>query len=81
MVMGVGIPTPINLVGRARFEREVFNRISPSRLVTVGLLILLFPALLWASALVVLASGTLVLGGAALADARGAWGKPPEPAT
>ncbi|MFE9658072.1 low temperature requirement protein A [Micromonospora sp. NPDC006431] len=69
----------VYMVGRSRFEHEVFGRVSPSRLVAIGALVLLFPALLWASPLVVLAAAGVVLTGVALADARRAWGKPPEP--
>ncbi|TCB90072.1 low temperature requirement protein A [Micromonospora zingiberis] len=67
------------MVGRSRFEYEVFNRVSPSRLVAIGLLLVLVPALLRTPTLVALAASATVLTGVALADARRAWGKPPEP--
>ncbi|MEU3456097.1 low temperature requirement protein A [Micromonospora sp. NPDC006766] len=78
LVVILGGPV-VYLVGRSRFEHEVFNRVSPSRLVAIGLLLTLIPALLWAPPLVALASAGLVLTGVALADARRARGKPPEP--
>ncbi|MFC7549017.1 low temperature requirement protein A [Plantactinospora sp. GCM10030261] len=67
------------LIGRSRFEREVFNRISPSRLIALATLGVLFPALLWAPPLVVLTAAGTVLAAVAAVDARRAWGKPPEP--
>ncbi|WP_232533976.1 low temperature requirement protein A [Plantactinospora sp. KBS50] len=67
------------MIGRSRFEREVFDRVSPSRLVAIGVLALVFPALFWAPTVAVLFAVGLVLFGVALADARRAWGKPPEP--
>ena len=78
LVVILGGPA-LYLVGRSRFEYEVFSRVSPSRLVAIGLLLALFPALLWAPPLAVLTAAALVLTGVALADARRARGKPPEP--
>ncbi|MEV6811908.1 low temperature requirement protein A [Micromonospora sp. NPDC051296] len=67
------------MVGRSRFEYEVFNRVSPSRIVAIGLLLALIPALLRAPPLAVLSGAAVVLTGVALVDARRARGKPPEP--
>ncbi|MFB9237068.1 low temperature requirement protein A [Plantactinospora siamensis] len=78
LVVILGGPA-LYMVGRSRFEHEVFARVSPSRLVAIGVLAALVPALLWAPTLLVLAAACLVLGGVAVADARRAWGKPPEP--
>ncbi|GAB3947162.1 low temperature requirement protein A [Micromonospora vulcania] len=67
------------LVGRARFEYEVFSRVSPSRLVALLVLVVAGPALLFAPALVAGLSATLVLAGVAVSDGVRAHGRPPEP--
>ena len=66
------------LVGRARFEYEVFSRVSPFRLVALLMLIVAGPALLLAPALVAAFTATLVLAGVAVADSVRARGNPPE---
>ncbi|MGW4154781.1 low temperature requirement protein A [Micromonospora chersina] len=66
------------LAGRARFEYEVFSRVSPSRLVALLMLIVAGPALLLAPALVAALTATLVLAGVAIADSIRARGNPPE---
>ncbi|MGR6320193.1 low temperature requirement protein A [Micromonospora soli] len=66
--------------GRARFEFQVFGRVSPARVVTLAALILSYPVLLRAPALAASIVAAVILLGAALADARRARGLPPEPA-
>lgn len=66
------------LAGRARFEYEVFSRVSPSRLAALLMLIVAGPALLLAPALVAALTATLVLAGVAIADSIRARGNPPE---
>ncbi|MGW4156013.1 low temperature requirement protein A [Micromonospora chersina] len=76
------------LLGRARFEYEVFGRVSPSRWVAVLVLVLLMPLLkpvlpltaAVATPLAAAIAAALVLMAVAVADARRAWGKPPEAA-
>ncbi|WP_262285971.1 low temperature requirement protein A [Micromonospora sp. MA102] len=76
------------LLGRARFEYEVFGRVSPSRWVAVLVLVALMPVLkpavsltaAVATPLVAAFAAPLVLLGVAIADARRAWGHPPEEA-
>jgi low temperature requirement protein LtrA len=67
------------MIGRARFEYEVFGRVSRSRVVTLLVLAALFPAMIPAPMLVVGFAAAAVLAGAAIADARRARGAPPEP--
>ncbi len=67
------------LAGRARFEYEVFSRVSPSRLVALLVLAAAAPALTLAPALVASLAATLVLAGIATADGIRAHGNPPEP--
>jgi low temperature requirement protein LtrA len=67
------------LTGRARFEYEVFSRVSPSRLVALFVLAVAAAVLLHAPALAAGLAATLVLAGVALADAVRAFGNPPEP--
>ncbi len=66
------------LAGRARFEYEVFSRVSPPRLIALLILIVAGPALLLAPALVAGLTATLVLAGVAIADSIRARGNPPE---
>ncbi|MEU9826342.1 low temperature requirement protein A [Micromonospora chersina] len=76
------------LLGRARFEYEVFGRVSPSRWIAALVLVLLAPLLkpalpltaAVATPLVAAIAAPLVLVGVAVADARRAWGRPPEAA-
>ncbi|SCL39332.1 Low temperature requirement protein LtrA [Micromonospora pallida] len=67
------------LAGRARFEYEVFSRVSPSRLVGLLVLAVSAPAMVLAPSLVAALTGTLVLAGIAVSDAVRAHGKSPEP--
>ncbi|PWU45054.1 low temperature requirement protein A [Micromonospora globispora] len=67
------------LAGRARFEYEVFSRVSPSRLVALLVLAAAAPALTLTPALVAGLAATLVLAGVAIADAIRAHGNPSEP--
>ncbi|MEV0807624.1 low temperature requirement protein A [Micromonospora sp. NPDC050200] len=69
------------LLGRARFEYEVFGRVSPSRWVASGVLLALVPVLLHTAPLVIATLASVVLAGVAVADARRARGKPPEEAS
>ncbi|WP_409074329.1 low temperature requirement protein A [Micromonospora chalcea] len=66
------------LAGRARFEYEVFSRVSPSRLVALLTLIVAGAALVLVPALVAALTATLVLAGVAIADGVRARGNPPE---
>ncbi|HEX5993829.1 MAG TPA: low temperature requirement protein A [Jiangellales bacterium] len=67
------------LAGRARFEYEVFSRVSPSRLVALLVLAAAAPAMMRVPPLVVAIVGNLVLVGIAAADILRAHGRPPEP--
>ncbi|MFI6261860.1 low temperature requirement protein A [Micromonospora sp. NPDC051006] len=67
------------LAGRARFEYEVFSRVSPSRLVALFVLVVAAPALVLVPSLVAGITATLVLAGVAVADGIRAYGNPPEP--
>ncbi|MBQ0902864.1 low temperature requirement protein A [Micromonospora sp. U21] len=67
------------LAGRARFEYEVFSRVSPSRLVALLVLVVAGPVLVLTPALVAGLSATLVLAGVAVTDSIRAHGNPPEP--
>jgi low temperature requirement protein LtrA len=79
VVMILGGPA-VFLAGRSRFEHVVFSRVSPSRLVCIGALLVLLPLLLRAASLFALAAGTAILLAVALIDMRRAWGRAPEPA-
>lgn len=65
-------------IGRARFEHEVFSRVSPSRIIVLLTLTALFPAMIHLPPLASAAAAAVVLAAAAIADARRAWGRPPE---
>ncbi|MET9303129.1 MULTISPECIES: hypothetical protein [Micromonospora] len=65
---------------RARFEYEVFGRVSPSRLVGIAALLLPVPLLVRLAPLVAAILAAVVLTVVAVADARRAWGRPPEEA-
>ncbi|MEU7617353.1 low temperature requirement protein A [Micromonospora rifamycinica] len=79
VVMVVGGPV-LFLLGRTRFEYEVFGRVSPSRWIAAATLVLVFPLLLHLAPLVSATVAAVVLGGVAAADAHRARGRPPEPA-
>ncbi|WP_246017589.1 low temperature requirement protein A [Micromonospora pisi] len=67
------------LIGRARFEYEVFSRVSRSRLVALLVLVLAAPVMMFVPPLGVAIAGSLVLSGVAVADIVRAHGRPPEP--
>jgi low temperature requirement protein LtrA len=79
LAMVLGGPA-LFLAGRARFEYEVFGRVSPSRWIAILVLVAAAVPLLFVPGLVASAAGMLVLGGVAVADARRARGAPPEAA-
>ncbi|WP_446219180.1 low temperature requirement protein A [Micromonospora sp. IBHARD004] len=66
------------VLGRARFEYEVFGRVSRSRLVGLVVLVAMVPLVIRLPPLAVGAATTAVLGGIAAADALRARGRPPE---
>ncbi|SBT47097.1 low temperature requirement protein A [Micromonospora narathiwatensis] len=68
------------MLGRARFEYEVFGRVSPSRWIAILALLGSVPLFLHHPPLIASAVATAVLAGVAVDDARRAWGKPPEAA-
>ncbi|SCF02573.1 low temperature requirement protein A [Micromonospora mirobrigensis] len=68
------------LAGRARFEYEVFGRVSPSRWIAILALVVLTPLLVHVAPLLSAVAAALVLAAVAVADARRAWGRPPEAA-
>ncbi|MFI5836775.1 low temperature requirement protein A [Micromonospora sp. NPDC051300] len=81
LAMVLGGPA-LFLAGRARFEYEVFGRVSPSRLVAIAALLLPVPLLARVAPLVGGVWAVVVLAAVAVADVRRAWGRPPEaPAT
>ncbi|MGC5018377.1 low temperature requirement protein A [Micromonospora sp. DT47] len=69
------------LAGRARFEYEVFSRVSPPRWIAALVLLAPVPVLVHYPPLISAAVVVAVLTAVAVADARRAWGRPPEPAT
>jgi low temperature requirement protein LtrA len=68
------------IAGRARFEYEVFGRVSRSRVIALLVLGAIFPLGIPAPQLASVAAVATVLFGVAVADARRAYGRPPEPA-
>jgi low temperature requirement protein LtrA len=66
------------IAGRARFEYEVFGRVSRSRLIALLVLVAIIPLGIRAPQLAVAVAVAAVLFGVAIADARRAWGRPPE---
>lgn len=68
------------LAGRARFEYEVFGRVSRSRWIAILVLVVIAPVLRPGPPLVAAVAAPLVLLAVAVADARRAQGHPPEPA-
>ncbi|MEH0846238.1 low temperature requirement protein A [Micromonospora sp. CPCC 205711] len=79
LAMTVGGPA-LYLAGRARFEYEVFARVSPSRWIAILVLLALTPVLVHHAPLIAGAVVVVVLAAVAVADARRARGAPPEPA-
>ncbi|MFF5173788.1 low temperature requirement protein A [Micromonospora sp. NPDC000089] len=79
LAMCVGGPA-LFLAGRARFEYEVFGRVSRSRWIGILVLLAAAPVLRHQSSLYASVVAALVLAGVAVADARRARGVPPEPA-
>ncbi|MDI5943270.1 low temperature requirement protein A, partial [Micromonospora sp. DH15] len=66
------------LAARARFEYEIFGRVSRSRLAGVLVLVALAPLALRMSPMVALASAAAVLVAIAVSDAARSWGRPAE---
>ncbi|MFG1872683.1 low temperature requirement protein A [Micromonospora arborensis] len=79
LVMVLGGPA-LFLLGRARFEYEVFGRVSPSRWIAVLVLAAAAVPLLFLPGVAATAVGVLVLAAVAVADSRRAHGAPPEAA-
>ncbi|OKI60654.1 low temperature requirement protein A [Micromonospora sp. CB01531] len=79
VAMTLGGPA-LFLAGRARFEYEVFGRVSPSRWVAILVLLASAPLLLHVATLASGVAAAVVLFGVAVADARRARGRPPEEA-
>ncbi|MEU4645551.1 low temperature requirement protein A [Micromonospora sp. NPDC023814] len=79
LAMVLGGPV-LFLAGRARFEYEVFSRVSSSRWVAALVLLVLMPVLLRTASLVAAAVAAALLTAVAVADARRARGAPPEAA-
>ncbi|MFI2663774.1 low temperature requirement protein A [Micromonospora carbonacea] len=77
IAMVVGGPV-LFLIGRARFEYEVFGRVSPSRWIAALALLAAVPVLLRLATLVSAGAVAVALLAVAVADARRAWGRPPE---
>nr|WP_307799739.1 low temperature requirement protein A [Micromonospora antibiotica] len=69
VVLVVGCPV-LFLLGRTRFEYEVFGRVSPSRWIAAAALVLLFPLLLHVASLLSATAVMVVLGAVAAADPR-----------
>ncbi|KXK61594.1 low temperature requirement protein A [Micromonospora rosaria] len=80
VVLIVGGPV-LFLLGRARFEYEVFGRVSRSRWIAALTLLATAPVLIHTTPLIASALVVAVLLVVAVADARRAWGRPPEQAT
>ncbi|MEV4628610.1 low temperature requirement protein A [Micromonospora sp. NPDC049523] len=66
------------LLGRARFEYEVFSRVSPSRWIALLVLVIAAPIMVFLPPLGIAIAATLVLTGVAVADVLRARGRPPE---
>lgn len=81
-LVGVTLGGPVLfLLGRSRFEYEVFSRVSPSRWVALVVLVLAAPAMMFVPPLGVAVAASLVLAGVAVMDVMRARGRPPEPAS
>jgi low temperature requirement protein LtrA len=68
----------VYVVGRMGLERVVFNRVSRRRLIGIAALATVAAPLAFTTPLITAAVALAVLIGMALADARRAWGRPPE---
>jgi low temperature requirement protein LtrA len=68
------------IAGRARFEYEVFGRVSRSRMIALLVLVAIFPLGIPAPQMASAVAMAAVLFGVAVADARRAYGRPPESA-
>ncbi|MBO4210690.1 low temperature requirement protein A [Micromonospora echinofusca] len=79
IVVVVGGPV-LFVLGRARFEHDVFGRVSRARIVTLLALALPVPVLLTSPALASAITVLVILLGAAVADALRSRGVPPEAA-
>ncbi|GGO14347.1 low temperature requirement protein A [Micromonospora parathelypteridis] len=79
LAMVLGGPA-LFLLGRARFEYEVFARVSPSRWIAVLVLAAAAVPLLALPGVAATAVGVVVLAAVAVADVRRAHGAPPEAA-
>ncbi|SCL31061.1 Low temperature requirement protein LtrA [Micromonospora nigra] len=77
LVFIVGGPA-IFLLARARFEYEIFNRVSVSRVVAVLVLALVGPVLALGTPMLALTVVAVVLTGVAVTDAVRSRGRPPE---
>ncbi|WFE41171.1 low temperature requirement protein A [Micromonospora sp. WMMD998] len=77
LAMVLGGPA-LFLAGRARFEYEVFGRVSPSRLLAIAALLLPVPLLTQVAPPLAASWAVVVLAAVAVADLRRAWGRPPE---
>ncbi|MFI6761400.1 low temperature requirement protein A [Micromonospora sp. NPDC050417] len=66
------------VLGRARFEYEVFGRISTSRMVALLFLTALTPAMILLPPVAIAAAATVVLAGMAVSDTARSWGRVPE---
>ncbi|WP_326562901.1 low temperature requirement protein A [Micromonospora sp. NBC_01796] len=66
------------LVGRSRFEYEVFGRVSLSRIVALLILGLMTPAMIFLPPVAIATGAMLVLAGMAAADTARSWGRVPE---
>ncbi|RGC65399.1 Bacterial low temperature requirement A protein (LtrA) [Micromonospora sp. MW-13] len=76
-ILILGGPAVFTL-GRARFEYEVFSRVSPSRFAALAVLAMLVPVMVHLPPLAALLSAAVVLAASAIVDARRSAGKPPE---
>ncbi|TYC20582.1 low temperature requirement protein A [Micromonospora sp. MP36] len=79
VAMTLGGPA-LFLAGRARFEYEVFGRVSRSRWIAILVLLASAPLLLHVATLASGVAAAVVLFAVAVADARRARGRPPEAA-
>ncbi|MGW4465301.1 low temperature requirement protein A [Micromonospora sp. NPDC004704] len=66
------------LVGRSRFEYEVFGRVSLSRIVALLILGLMTPGMIFLPPVAIATGAMLVLAGMAAADTARSWGRVPE---
>ncbi|WDZ84061.1 low temperature requirement protein A [Micromonospora cathayae] len=80
IVLVLGGPL-VFLAGRARFEYEVFGRVSPSRWVAMVALAVPLPVLVHHPPLIAAGTAAAILLAVAVVDARRARGRPPEAAS